>query len=125
MFLTSLVVRRPSLAFVLLALIALAGWLAWTSLVRQLNPNVPQPTITISVSYSGASTTVMRDSIVAPIEDQIAGTPNLQTTSSTIQPGPAPTSAAFALQSDINTNLVNIQKAVQNASKFLPLDLTP
>jgi HAE1 family hydrophobic/amphiphilic exporter-1 len=125
MSLTSLFVRRPLLAFVLLALIVLAGWAAWTTLVRQLNPNVPQPTITISVSYNGASTTVMRDSIIAPLEDQISGTPNLQTTSSTIQAGTATISASFALQSDINTDMVNVQKAVQNASKYLPLDLTP
>ena len=36
-------------------------------------PNVSQPTVTVNVNYNGASPTVMRDSIIRPIEDQIAG----------------------------------------------------
>ncbi len=124
MNLTSLFVRRPTLAFALLAAIALAGYLAATTLVRQLNPNVPNPSVTISVTYGGASTTVMRDSIVAPIEDQIAGTSNLATVASTIESGAASISASYATSSDPNTDLVNVQKAVQAASQYLPRDLT-
>ena len=61
MWLTSLFVRRPTLVFVLLALIAVAGSIAWSTLVRQYSPNVSQPTVTVSVNYNGASPTVMRD----------------------------------------------------------------
>ncbi len=38
MWLTSLFVRRPTLVFVLLALILLAGSIAWATLVRQQYP---------------------------------------------------------------------------------------
>lgn len=124
MKLTSLFVQRPTLVFVLLALITVAGSLAWATLVRQQFPNVSQPTVSVSVSYSGASPTVMRDSIVRPIEDQIAGQPDLQTLSSTIQGGSATISATFTLSSDVNTDLVNVQKAVQGAQRSLPTDLT-
>jgi len=75
---TAAFVRRPPLVFVLLALMALAGTLAYRSLVQQQFPNVSVPTISVSVLYSGASPTVMRDTIVRPIEDAIAGTPDLQ-----------------------------------------------
>jgi HAE1 family hydrophobic/amphiphilic exporter-1 len=124
MWLTRLFVRRPTLVFVLLALILVAGSIAWSSLVRQQYPNVSQPTVTVNVNYSGASPTVMRDSIVRPIEDQIAGQPDLQTLSSTIQGGQATISATFTLTSNVNTDLVNVQKAVQAAGKSLPTDLT-
>jgi HAE1 family hydrophobic/amphiphilic exporter-1 len=124
MWLTSLFVRRPTLVFVLLAIVLLAGSISWATLVRQQYPNVSQPTIRVQVSYSGAATTVMRDSIVAPIEDQIAGSPNLQTMNSTIQNGQATIAAIFTLTSDENTDLVNVQKAVQAASHNLPTDLT-
>jgi HAE1 family hydrophobic/amphiphilic exporter-1 len=122
--LTSLFVRRPTLVFVLLALILVAGSLAWSTLVRQQFPNVSQPTISVAVNYNGASPTVMRDSIVKPIEDQIAGQPDLQTLSSTIQGGSATISATFTLTSDVNTDLVNVQKTIQSASKNLPTTLT-
>ena len=124
MWLTSLFVRRPTLVFVLLALIAVAGSIAWTTLVRQYSPNVSQPTVTVGVNYSGASPTVMRDSIVRPIEDQIAGAPNLQTLNSTIQGGQATISAIFTINSNVNTDLVNVQKAIQQSSRALPTDLT-
>jgi HAE1 family hydrophobic/amphiphilic exporter-1 len=123
MWLTSLFVKRSTLVFVLIALISLAGTISWVTLVRQQYPNVSQPTIRVQLTYSGATTTVMRDSIVAPIEDQIAGSPNLQTMNSTIQDGQATIAAIFTLTSDENTDLVNVQKAVQAASHNLPSDL--
>jgi HAE1 family hydrophobic/amphiphilic exporter-1 len=124
MWLTRLFVKRPTLVFVLLALILVAGSIAWSTLVRQQYPNVSQPTVSVQVTYNGASPTVMRDSIVRPIEDQIAGQPDLQTLSSTIQGGQATIAATFTLTSDVNTDLVNVQKAIQAASKNLPTNLT-
>jgi HAE1 family hydrophobic/amphiphilic exporter-1 len=123
MWLTTLFVRRPTLVFVLLALIAVAGSLAWSTLVRQMYPNVSQPTVTVNVSYSGASPTTMRDSIIRPIEDQIAGLPDLQTLNSTAQSGQGSVSAIFSLTSNVNTDLVNVTKAIQIAGKSLPSDL--
>src|ERR1700681_3329195 len=125
MSLTALFVRRPPLVFVLLALMALAGTMAYRTLVQQQFPNVSQPTISVSVQYGGASPTVMRDTIVRPIEDAIAGTPNLQNLSSNIQNGRANISAAFYITSDVNTDLVNVQKSLQTAQHSLPTDLQP
>jgi len=123
MSITALFVRRPSLVFVLLALMALAGTMAYRTLVQQQFPNVSQPTISVSVQYSGASPTVMRDTIVRPIEDAIAGTPDLQTISSNVQSGRATISAAFYLTSNVNTDLVNVQKSLQSAQHRLPTNL--
>src|ERR1700681_4700448 len=125
MSLTALFVRRPPLVFVLLVLMALAGTMAYRTLVQQQFPNVSQPTISVSVQYGGASPTVMRDTIVRPIEDAIAGTPNLQNLSSNIQNGRANISAAFYITSDVNTDLVNVQKSLQTAQHQLPTDLQP
>jgi HAE1 family hydrophobic/amphiphilic exporter-1 len=125
MSLTEVFVRRPPLVFVLLALMGLAGVMAYRTLVQQQFPNVSVPTISISVQYGGASPTVMRDTIVRPIEDAIAGTPNLQNLSSNIQNGRATISAAFYITSDVNTDLVNVQKSLQTAQHQLPTNLQP
>src|ERR1700726_2378178 len=109
MKITSLFVHRPTLVFVLLALISLAGVMAWQSLPQQQFPNVVRPTISINASFSGASTTVMRDSVVAPIEDLLAGTPDLTLLNSVVQYGTARISATFDINSNINTDLVNVQ----------------
>jgi hydrophobic/amphiphilic exporter-1 (mainly G- bacteria), HAE1 family len=79
MSLTRLFIKRPTLVFVLVALMLFAGVLSTATIVKELYPDVSQPTVSISVQYNGASVTEMRDSIVQPIEQNLAGTPDLQT----------------------------------------------
>jgi hydrophobic/amphiphilic exporter-1 (mainly G- bacteria), HAE1 family len=125
MSLTALFVRRPPLVFVLLFLMGLAGVMAYRTLVQQMFPNVAIPTISVSVTFPGASPTVMRDTIVKPIEDALAGTTDLQNLSSNIQAGRATIAAAFYISSNVNTDLVNVLKALQTAQHSLPTTLQP
>ena len=125
MWLTRVFVQRPTLVLVLIALFFIAGFISLQNLVVQQYPNVEKPVISIHVSYTGASTTEMRDSIVVPIENQIAGTPDLQTIDSTVESGSASISSTFTLTSDAYTDLVYIQKALTQASKYLPTNLVP
>jgi hydrophobic/amphiphilic exporter-1 (mainly G- bacteria), HAE1 family len=123
MGLTRLFVRRPTLVTVFVALVAIGGTLSAIGLVKQQFPNYDVPTIQVLLQYPGASTTEIRDAIVRPLEDQIAGAPDLQTTETAIQPGQATIVARFALNSDVNTDLVQVQGRVQNAQRQLPSDL--
>jgi HAE1 family hydrophobic/amphiphilic exporter-1 len=123
--LTLLFVRRPTLVFVMLALMLLAGALAASTLVQQQFPNVFNPTVSINVQYPGASTTVMRDAVVAPIEDALAGAANLQTMSSNIQQGQATIVGSFYITSDENTDLTNSQTALTQAEHNLPTAIQP
>src|SRR5579871_2456801 len=124
MNLTRLFIRRPTLVFVLVALMFFAGIVSIVNLVQQLFPNVSQPTISINVQYAGASTTEMRDNIVQPIEQNLAGTTNLQTISTTVQQGRASITAIYYLDSDVATDLSLTQKAVQAAEHVLPTNLS-
>ncbi|MBV8150212.1 MAG: efflux RND transporter permease subunit, partial [Candidatus Eremiobacteraeota bacterium] len=60
MSLTRLFVNRPTLVFVIIALMTFAGVVSTTTIVKQLFPNVSQPTVTINAQYNGASVTEMR-----------------------------------------------------------------
>jgi HAE1 family hydrophobic/amphiphilic exporter-1 len=124
MWLTRLFVARPTLVTVFLALVILAGAIGGSSLVQQQFPSTDVPSIQVLVSYSGASTTVMRDAIVRPLEDQLAGTPNLDHLETSIQPGQASIVCVFQLSSDQNDDLVQVQGRVQNAQHSLPNDVT-
>ena len=123
MSLTKLFLTRPTLVFVLCALMFFAGILSLTKLVQQLFPNVSQPTITIQATYNGASTTEMRDDIVSPIEQNLAGTTDLQTINSVVQQGQASITATYFLGSAIATDLALTQKAVQSAQHVLPTNM--
>ncbi|MGA9945196.1 MAG: efflux RND transporter permease subunit [Candidatus Cybelea sp.] len=124
MRITRLFVRRPTLVTVFLALVLLAGTIAGFNLVKQQLPNYDVPSIQVLLTYSGASTTEMRDAIVRPLEDQIAGAPDLSYMQTSIQPGQASIVGVFSLTSDPNTDLVQVQGRVQNSLHQLPSDLT-
>ncbi|MBV8150396.1 MAG: efflux RND transporter permease subunit, partial [Candidatus Eremiobacteraeota bacterium] len=118
-----LFVQRPTLVTVFVLLVLLAGSISAVVLVKQQFPNYDVPTIQVLLTYPGASTTELRDAIVRPLEDQIAGAPNLASIETAIQPGQAQIVARFSLSSDVNSDLVQVQGRVQNAQRQLPNDL--
>lgn len=121
--LTRLFVERPPLVFVLIMSILIAGSFALATIVQQEFPNVDFPTIHVSASYPGASPSELRDSIVRPIEDAIAGAPSLDHLTSTVQANSASISATFALDSDKTTDLTEVQDRIQSVKAALPQDL--
>ncbi|MGH7736662.1 MAG: efflux RND transporter permease subunit [Candidatus Tyrphobacter sp.] len=123
MNLTRLFLKRPTLVFVLVSVMLFAGIISLLSIVKELYPNVSQPTVTVSASYSGASVTEMRDDIVAPIEENLAGTTDLQDINSVVQQGRAQISATYTLSSDEATDLALTEKAVQAAERELPTNM--
>jgi hydrophobic/amphiphilic exporter-1 (mainly G- bacteria), HAE1 family len=120
---TRIFVQRPTLVFVALALIAVLGSVSLATIVQQQFPNIDFPTITVRASYPGGSTTQIRDAIVKPIEDAIAGAPNLDHINTTVQQGQATISAVFDLNSNKTTDLVQIQQRVLLAQANLPSDM--
>ena len=115
MWLTRLFVARPTRVTVFLALVILAGCISATSLVQQQFPSTATPSVQVLISYPGASTTQMRDAIVRPLEDQIAGAPYLDHIDTTIESGSVSIAAAFALTSTDTENIANVEKALQAA----------
>lgn len=120
---TRLFVTRPALVFVALALIAVAGGIALSTIVQQQFPNIDFPTISVRASYPGGSTTEIRDAIVRPIEDAIAGAPDLDHINTTVQQGQATISAVFSLTSNKTTDLVQVQRRILVAQSELPSDM--
>ena len=112
MSLTALFVKRPTLVTVLIALVLLAGTLSGITIVKQQFPNYDVPTVQVAITYPGAPTTELRDAIVRPLEDQIAGAPDLQTIETAIEPGQATLTVRFTLGSDVNSDLVQTQGRV-------------
>ena len=123
MWLTKLFLQRWPLAIVFVAVTSLAGVSSFRSLIIQRMPNTGVPTIGMRLNYSGASTTEIRDTIVRPIEDQIAGSTDLQHVDSTIQTGAATIASYFSLGSSADSDLTQIVQAVNAARAQIPSDL--
>ncbi len=123
MRLTQLFVNRPPLTFVFIAVVVLAGAYALATLVQQNIPNIDVPTVSVSASYPGAPPSELRDAVVRPLEDAIAGAPDLDHITTSIQQNQATISAAFSLDSNQTTDLTEVQDRVQIAQSALPSDL--
>jgi HAE1 family hydrophobic/amphiphilic exporter-1 len=121
--LTALFVQRPALATVVVLLTFVAGFIAYPGLIQQQFPNVDLPVIQILAQYPGASPDTIRDTIARPIEDQLAGAPDLDHIQTTIQQGAATVAAYFALSSDKTADLTEVQRRLQSAEAELPSDL--
>src|ERR1700736_1640011 len=123
MWLTRLFVNRPALVFVMIAFVTVGGAIAFLNLTQQQFPNIDLPTVSIQVNYTGASPTEMRDNIVRPIEDSIAGAADLNVINATVLQGRANISAVFNLTTNQTTALVEVQQRLQAAQSQLPTDL--
>jgi HAE1 family hydrophobic/amphiphilic exporter-1 len=123
MWLTRLCVKRPTIVFVMLALIAVVATIGILTITQQQFPNVDFPVVGVRASYPGGSTTEIRDSIVRPLEDAIAGAPNLSYINTTVQQGQAAITATFDLSSNKTTDLVQVQRRVMVAQSQLPSDM--
>jgi len=123
MGLTRLFVQRPALVFVMIVFVTIAGSIAFFFLPQQQFPNTNLPTVSVQVNYPGASPTEMRDNIARPLEDAIAGAPNLNVLNTTVLQGRATISAVFNINASQEASLVEVQRRVQGALSQLPSDL--
>src|SRR5271166_6136959 len=66
-------IDRPIFAAVLSIVFVLAGIVAWRALPVEQYPDVAPPTVTVTALYPGANSETVRDTVAAPIEEQVSG----------------------------------------------------
>jgi multidrug efflux pump subunit AcrB len=66
-------VDRPVFATVISVVIVLAGLVAWDTLPIAQYPDVTPPTVLVTATYPGANAPTVRDTVAAPIEEQVSG----------------------------------------------------
>ena len=66
-------IDRPIFATVISVVITLAGGVAVFTLPVAQYPDVTPPTVQVTASYPGANSNTLRDTVAAPIEEQVSG----------------------------------------------------
>ncbi|MBI1170504.1 AcrB/AcrD/AcrF family protein [bacterium] len=120
--LAALFVRRPVMAFVINAIIFVAGLAALLGLQVQQLPNVSRPVLTISTDYPGASADSVDTEITAPIEGAVARVPGVTGVSSTSRYGNSRTTVEFSEATDLNVAASDVRDAVSRLRDNLPSD---
>lgn len=114
--------RRPVLSAVISIVITLVGALAMKALPIAQYPDLVPPTVNVSVSYPGASAETIASTVLAPLEVNINGVENMLYMTSTAASGSGSGSinVYFALGSNPDMALVNVNNKVNLAQTLLP-----
>lgn len=118
--LAALFVRRPVLAFVLNAILFLAGAAALLGTRVQELPDVSRPVISVSTSYPGASAETVDTAITEIIEGAVARVSGVTGLSSSSRYGSGRTTIEFSQSTDLNVAASDVRDAVARAARALP-----
>ncbi|MFT4046181.1 MAG: efflux RND transporter permease subunit [Solimonas sp.] len=117
-------IDRPIFSWVIAIVIMLAGLLSIRSLPVAQYPAIAPPSISISVSYPGASAETVQNTVTQVIEQQLSGIDNLMYFSSeSNKDGSMTITLTFEQGTDPDTAQVQVQNKLSLAQPQLPTDV--
>ncbi len=122
---TTLFIKRPVMTTLVMIGILVFGIVAYRQLAVSDLPNVDFPTITVTATLPGTSPQTMAATVATPLEkafSTIAGIDNMTSTSSL---GQTQIVVQFALDRNIDAAAQDIQAAIAQTVRQLPLGILP
>src|SRR5271165_918283 len=114
-------IDRPVFAIVLSLVFVLAGGVAVFTLPVAQYPEVTPPTVLVTAVYPGANAMTVRDTVAAPIEEQVSGVENMLYMSSTsTNDGTYNLTVTFRLGMDTDMAQVLVQNRGITVKKMSP-----
>ena len=121
---SAIFIDRPRLAVVIAVLISLAGLIALTRIPVAQFPDIVPPEVSVTTSYPGASAAVVEATVAQPLEAQVIGADKmLYMRSYSGNDGSYSLTVSFALGTDPNIDVVNVQNRVAAALSQLPAEV--
>ena len=118
-------INRPVLSTVISVLIVILGVIGLATLPITQYPDIAPPTVSVRATYTGANSTAVLNSVIAPLEDQINGVENMMYIASTASNnGSADINVYFNQGTDPDMAAVNVQNRVSMAQGLLPAEVT-
>src|SRR5262249_39291427 len=117
-------IRRPRLAFVISAVIAIAGVISLTVIPVAQFPDIVPPQVSVGASYPGASAKAVEESVAQVLEAAVNGVEGMVYMKSTSSSnGGYGLSVSFAVGTDPDIATVNVNNRVNQVISMLPIEV--
>ncbi|MGB8959121.1 MAG: efflux RND transporter permease subunit [Candidatus Aminicenantales bacterium] len=125
MNITEVCVRKPVLAWMLMAATIVFGVVAGGRIGISQFPDVDFPTINVSAVWEGAAPEVMENEVVEPLEEALIQIEGIRTITSSSRMGSCNITVEIELSRDVDLALQDVQAKVSQAARSLPRDMDP
>ncbi|HMM34507.1 MAG TPA: efflux RND transporter permease subunit [Thermoanaerobaculia bacterium] len=125
MNITEVCIRRPVLAWMLMAATIVFGGVALSRIGISQFPDVDSPTISVSVTWEGAAPEVMEHDVVEPLEEAVMQVEGIKSLTSSSRQGSANVTIELDISRNIDLALQDVQTKVSQAQRQLPRDIDP
>ena len=121
--LTSLALKNKTSVYLLTLVVAIAGFMSYVSLPKELFPEVVIPYVMVQTAYPGNNPSDIENLVTRPIEKELDGIKGIKKLTSTSMQDVSLISLEFTFDTDIKDALQDVKDAVDKAKNELPNDL--
>jgi HAE1 family hydrophobic/amphiphilic exporter-1 len=121
---TELSVRRPTALVAIFALLVGLGVMGYSRLGADLFPITNTPFIVVQATYPGSGSLEIEKELVKPIEDAVSSLPGIRSIRSVSGEGYGYAALEFTMDTNPDSAVLDVQKAVDAIADSLPQDST-
>ncbi|WP_372767195.1 efflux RND transporter permease subunit [Pseudoalteromonas sp.] len=125
MILTDVSVKKPVFATVINLLLLTFGLVAFSMLPLREYPDIDTPIVSVSTSYTGASSEVIETKITQVLENRISGIEGVKSINSSSRNGRSNITIEFNIDRDIDAAANDVRERVSRALDSLPEQVRP
>jgi HAE1 family hydrophobic/amphiphilic exporter-1 len=113
-------IQRPTVVVVIFAILLFFGLFAYTSLNRELLPNISPPLITVSALYPGGGPQEVESAVTKPIENALSSLEGIRNISCISLESFSLVTIEFHTGTDVNRTLQEAQRKINAIRQTLP-----
>ncbi len=123
MSITEVCIRRPVLAWMIMAAAVLFGAVAIGRIGISQYPDVDFPTITVELTWEGAAPDVMEQEVVQEVEETVIQVEGIRSITSVARQGRANITIELDIDRDVAVAMQDVQAMVSRAQERMPTDV--